>query len=55
MLPPTRSTVNSLLAYGKIAEVIAAASRRDAVTPVMPRVEVKDDGSAILHIALPPS
>ncbi len=53
MLPPTRSTVNSLLPYGRIAEVIAAASRRNAASPVMPRVEVKDDGSAVLHVALP--
>ena len=53
MLPPTRSTVNSLLPYRKIADVIAAASRRDAARPVMPRVEVKEDGSAVLHVALP--
>jgi len=53
MLPPTRSTVDSLLPYGRIAEVIAAASRRNAASPVMPRVEVKEDGSAVLHVALP--
>jgi 8-oxo-dGTP pyrophosphatase MutT (NUDIX family) len=53
MLPPTRSTVNSHLPDGQIAEVIAAASRRDAASPVMPRVEVKEDGSAVLHVALP--
>ncbi|MCU7727177.1 NUDIX domain-containing protein [Actinoplanes sp. KI2] len=53
MLPPTRSTVSSLRPYRKIAEVIAAASRRDAARPVMPRVEVKGDGSAVLHVALP--
>ncbi|MBU2663159.1 NUDIX domain-containing protein [Actinoplanes bogorensis] len=50
MLPPTRSTVDSLAAYGEMAEVIAAASRRDAATPVMPRVELTDDGGAQLHM-----
>ena len=50
MLPPTRSTVNSLAAYRKMAEVVAAASRRDAATPVMPRVELTADGGALLHI-----
>ena len=50
MLPPTRSTVNSLRPYRKIAEVIAGASRRDASTPVMPRVELRPDGSALLHV-----
>ncbi|MFD0519696.1 NUDIX hydrolase [Paractinoplanes durhamensis] len=50
MLPPTRSTVNSLRPYEKIAEVIAASSRRDAARPVMPRVEFLEDGSALLHV-----
>ncbi|WP_433385927.1 NUDIX hydrolase [Actinoplanes sp. CA-142083] len=53
MLPPTRSTVDSLRSYGKIAEVIAASTRRNAASPVMPRVEMKEDGSAVLHVALP--
>jgi 8-oxo-dGTP pyrophosphatase MutT (NUDIX family) len=51
MLPPTRKTVDSLGAYEKIADVIAAASRRDAATPVMPRVELTEDGGALLHLA----
>ena len=55
MLPPTRSTVNSLCSYGKIAEIIAASSRRNAASPVMPRVEMNEDGSAVLHVALPSS
>ena len=50
MLPPTRSTVNSLLPYRQIAEVVAAASRRNAASPVMPRVQLLPDGSALLHI-----
>jgi 8-oxo-dGTP pyrophosphatase MutT (NUDIX family) len=50
MLPPTRSTLSALAAYPKMAEVVAAASRRDAATPVMPRVQIGDDGSALLHI-----
>jgi 8-oxo-dGTP pyrophosphatase MutT (NUDIX family) len=51
MLPPTRSTVDSFTPYQKMAEVIAAASRRNAATPVMPRVEFTADGSALLHIS----
>lgn len=50
MLPPTRKTVDSLGAYGKIEEVVAASSRRNAATPVMPRVELTDDGGALLHL-----
>jgi 8-oxo-dGTP pyrophosphatase MutT (NUDIX family) len=55
MLPPTRSTVDSLRPYRKIEEVIAASSRRNAASPVMPRVEMNEDGSAVLHVALPSS
>jgi 8-oxo-dGTP pyrophosphatase MutT (NUDIX family) len=51
MLPPTRSTLNSLYAYEKIAEVVAAASRRDAASPVVPRVVLQEDGSALLHVS----
>jgi 8-oxo-dGTP pyrophosphatase MutT (NUDIX family) len=50
MLPPTRSTVRSLATYREIAEVVAAATRRDAATPVMPRVEITEDGGALLHL-----
>ncbi|MEV4349254.1 NUDIX domain-containing protein [Actinoplanes sp. NPDC049596] len=50
MLPPTRSTVSSLRPYGRIAEVVAAASRRNAAIPVRPRVEFTEDGGALLHI-----
>jgi 8-oxo-dGTP pyrophosphatase MutT (NUDIX family) len=51
MLPPTRTMLNDLVAYRKIAEVVAAGSRRDAATPVMPRVIFAEDGSALLRIA----
>jgi 8-oxo-dGTP pyrophosphatase MutT (NUDIX family) len=50
MLPPTRATVDSLAAFDRIADVVAAATRRDAATPVMPRVEITADGGAILHL-----
>ncbi|WP_374271280.1 NUDIX domain-containing protein [Actinoplanes sp. M2I2] len=50
MLPPTRRTVDSIAAYGTMADVVAGASRRDAATPVMPRVELTGDGGALLHI-----
>jgi 8-oxo-dGTP pyrophosphatase MutT (NUDIX family) len=49
MLPPTRSTLDSLTPYRQILQVIEAASRRDAATPVMPRVEFTADGGARLH------
>jgi 8-oxo-dGTP pyrophosphatase MutT (NUDIX family) len=51
MLPPTRTMLNDLAAYRKIAEVVAAGSRRDAATPVMPRVIFTEDGGALLRIA----
>jgi 8-oxo-dGTP pyrophosphatase MutT (NUDIX family) len=50
MLPPTRTTLKAISAYGEIAEVVAAATRRDAATPVMPRVEITEDGNALLHL-----
>jgi 8-oxo-dGTP pyrophosphatase MutT (NUDIX family) len=50
MLPPTRSVIDGLTPYGEMAQVVAAASRRDAATPVMPRVELTDDGGALLHL-----
>src|SRR4051794_29689593 len=50
MLPPTRSMLNDIAAYQEVAEVVAAARRRDAATPVMPRVELTEDGGALLHI-----
>jgi 8-oxo-dGTP pyrophosphatase MutT (NUDIX family) len=53
MLPPTRTMMRGLSAYGKVAEVIAAASRRDAATPVMPRVVFSEDGGARVLIEEP--
>ncbi|MGK5679496.1 NUDIX hydrolase [Actinoplanes sp. URMC 104] len=50
MLPPTRRTVDSLLPYGTAGDVVAAASHRDAATPVTPRLELTDDGGALLHL-----
>lgn len=50
MLPPTRSTLNSLTAYREVAEVVAAASRRDAARPVTPRVELTPDGGATFRV-----
>ena len=49
MLPPTRVMLNDLSAYGGIEGVVAASAGRDAAEPVMPRVELTDDG-AVLHI-----
>jgi 8-oxo-dGTP pyrophosphatase MutT (NUDIX family) len=53
MLPPTRAMMRGLSAYGKVAEVIAAAGRRDAATPVMPRVIFTADGGARVLIEEP--
>lgn len=50
MLPPTRSTLNSFRPYRKMAEVIAASAHRDAASPVLPRVELTEDGGALLHV-----
>ncbi len=50
MLPPTRATLDDLSACRSIAEVVAAAERRDAATPVMPRVELTGDGGAVLRL-----
>jgi 8-oxo-dGTP pyrophosphatase MutT (NUDIX family) len=50
MLPPTRITLDSLTAYERVEEVVGGATRRDAATPVMPRVDLTNDGGALLHI-----
>ena len=50
MLPPTRAMLRDLSAYQGLAEVVAASAHRDAAAPVMPRVEIAEDGSALLHI-----
>jgi 8-oxo-dGTP pyrophosphatase MutT (NUDIX family) len=50
MLPPTRTMLDDLSAYESIADVVAAASRRDAATPVMPRVIRDENGEARLTI-----
>ena len=53
MLPPTRVTLLSLSAYGSLADVVRAAQKRDAASPVMPRVELTGDGGAVLTIPQP--
>ena len=50
MLPPTRSMFDDLAAYAKIEEVVVAAESRNAAAAVMPRLELTEDGGAILHI-----
>jgi 8-oxo-dGTP pyrophosphatase MutT (NUDIX family) len=50
MLPPTRVMLNDLCPYRSISEVARAAENRDAAAPVMPRVELAEDGSAVLKI-----
>ena len=50
MLPPTRTTLDELSAYGNIGDVLAAADNRDAAAPVMPTIELAEDGGAVLHV-----
>jgi 8-oxo-dGTP pyrophosphatase MutT (NUDIX family) len=51
MLPPTRALLDDLRAYRSIPEVIRA--RRDAATPVLPRVELTPEGGAVVHVDQP--
>ncbi|AGL21276.1 NUDIX domain-containing protein [Actinoplanes sp. N902-109] len=48
MLPPTRVTLAQLAAYRRIDDLVAA--ERDAAAPVMPRVELAEDGGAVVRI-----
>ena len=50
MLPPTRSVLNDLSPYETIDEVVVAAHSRNAAAPVVPRVELTEDGGAVLHL-----
>jgi 8-oxo-dGTP pyrophosphatase MutT (NUDIX family) len=50
MLPPTRTMLNQLKTYKRIEDVVAAAASRNAAAPVMPRVEITEDGGAVLHV-----
>jgi 8-oxo-dGTP pyrophosphatase MutT (NUDIX family) len=50
MLPPTRAMVNDLCAYQRIEDVVAASAKRDAAGPVMPRIELTEDGGVVLHL-----
>ena len=50
LLPPTRAMLNDLCAYQSLDEVVSASARRNAAAPVMPRVELTDDGGAVVHI-----
>lgn len=50
MLPPTRSMLDDLRPYKRIEEVVVASEKRNAAAPVMPRMELTEDGGAILHI-----
>ncbi len=48
MLLPTRVMLNGLSAYGSIEGVVEAAADRDAAAPVMPRVELAEDGGVLV-------
>jgi len=50
MLPPTRSMLNDLGAYTRIEDVVVASESRNAAAPVMPRVELSEDGGVMLVI-----
>ena len=47
MLPPTRVMLNDLCAYPSALEVVKASESRDAAAPVMPRVELTEDGGVL--------
>ncbi len=47
MLPPTRVMLNDLSAYQSIDDVLRAGGDRDAAAPVMPRVELTEDGGVL--------
>jgi 8-oxo-dGTP pyrophosphatase MutT (NUDIX family) len=49
MLPPTRVMLNDLSAYQSIDDVLRAEGEHDAAAPVMPRVELTEDGG-VLHM-----
>ncbi|GAB1694748.1 NUDIX hydrolase [Krasilnikovia sp. M28-CT-15] len=51
MLPPTRVLLDELSAYERADEVVAASAHRDAATPVMPRVELAEDGGVTVTIS----
>jgi 8-oxo-dGTP pyrophosphatase MutT (NUDIX family) len=48
MLPPTLVTLRQLAAYPDMAAVLAAADRRDARTPVTPRVDLSGEPRLIV-------
>ncbi|MEV4707815.1 NUDIX domain-containing protein [Actinoplanes sp. NPDC049316] len=50
MLPPTRVTLDELSAYRRTVDLVAASGQRNAAVPVMPRVELTDDGGAVVTI-----
>lgn len=50
LLPPTRMTLHDLSAYRDVAGVLAGSAQRNAAVPVMPRVELTDDGGGVLTI-----
>jgi 8-oxo-dGTP pyrophosphatase MutT (NUDIX family) len=52
MLPPTRTTLHQLGRYPTIAAVFDAAAARDAATPIRPRMELADDGTARLIVPI---
>ncbi|RZU50517.1 hypothetical protein EV385_2289 [Krasilnikovia cinnamomea] len=51
MLPPTRVLLRELSAYERADEIVAASAHRDAAVPVMPRVEVAEDGAVTVTIS----
>jgi len=51
MLPPTRFTLDDLAVHDSLPAVVAAAEKRNAAAPVTPRVEMTEDGGAVLRIS----
>ncbi|MFI5493219.1 NUDIX hydrolase [Actinoplanes sp. NPDC051859] len=49
MLPPTRVTLDELSPYEKVEDLVAATAHRNAAVPVMPQIELTDDGGAVVR------
>jgi 8-oxo-dGTP pyrophosphatase MutT (NUDIX family) len=48
VLPPTRATLAALAPYADVASVFASAGERDAANPVIPRLDLRADGTAAI-------
>ncbi|NLU77247.1 NUDIX domain-containing protein [Micromonospora sp. HNM0581] len=50
MVPPTLVTLGEVAAYADLAAVVEAAANRDAVTPIMPQLDLADANQPRFHL-----